>query len=294
MVRVFLTNGLAVMVVSAFFFALSDVVIKFISPMVVVTGIAFFRFLVGAAILVPLMVPRGISLKGDRPWILVLRGFSGTLTFVFLVKSITLIPLASAMVLFYTFPVFAAFFSFLVFREPLGGWELILIVVGLIGIYVLIGPGSSLSNGGDIYGLLAGCCAGFTVVLIRKLRETNGPLIIYFYYCLVGGGVCLPLFVREFRMPSFPQLLLLVTLGLTFLVAQLLMNQGFKFCKASEGSVILTLEAVFAGIAGVVIFKEALPPGLLAGAFLIIVSGVGLNLVNRRSRRSGSVVSEER
>lgn len=86
-------------------------------------------------------------------------------------------------------------------------------------------------------------------------------------------------------MPSFQQFLLLIVLGLIFLIAQLLMNQGFKFCKASEGSVILMSELVFVGIAGVVIFKDALSPGFLVGAFLIVGSGVGLNLMNRRFRR---------
>jgi len=64
------------------------------------------------------------------------------------------------------------------------------------------------------------------------------------------------------------------------------MTQGFKFCKASEGSVILMSEVVFTGIAGVVIFRDALSTGFLAGAFLTLGSGVGLNLISRKFRRS--------
>ena len=285
MVRLFLTSGLAVMVLSALFFALTDVLIKFVSPSVGVIEIAFSRFLVGGVVLLPLMSLRGISLRGNRTFALLVRGFTGTLGFLFLIKSISMISIANAMVLFYTSPVFAAFFSFLLFREPLGRGEIILIAVGLIGVYVLMEPGSHLYNWGDAFGLLAGCFAGFTVVLIRKLGETNGTLIIYFYYCLVGGAVCFPLFLKEFMMPSPQQFLVLVALGLIFLIAQLLMNQGFKLCKASEGSVILMSEVVFIGIAGVFIFKDSLSPGFLAGALLIVGSGVGLNLTHRRLRR---------
>ncbi len=284
MVRLILTSGLTLMVLSAFFFALTDVLIKFVSPAIAATEIAFFRFLIGAVILLSLMVPRGITLRGKNPFMLIVRAVSGTLCFLFLVKSISLIPLSTALVLFYTFPLFAAFFSFLLFRESLGGLEIILILVGFVGIYIVIDPGSHVFNQGGIYGLLAGCFAGFTVVLIRKLRETHDPLIIYFYFCLVGGIVCFPFFLKEFTRPSFEQLSLLILLGLVFLIAQLLMNQGFKFCKASEGSVILMSEIVFAGVAGVIIFKDDLHARFLIGALLIVGSGFGLNLRNRRLR----------
>jgi drug/metabolite transporter (DMT)-like permease len=285
MVRALLSSGLLLMMFSAFFFALTDVVIKFLSPAITATEIAFFRFFVGVAVLVLLMVPRGISLKGDRTWVLLVRGVSGTLTFMCLLKSISLIPLANAMVLFYTFPVFAVFFSFLLFREPVGLGEIVLIVMGMVGIYVLLNPGAHQYNRGDVFALLGGCLAGFTVVLVRKLRETNGPLTIYFYFCLVGGLLCFPPFLREFRLPSLGQFILLVLLGFLFLAAQLFMNQGFKFCKASEGSVIMMSELVFVGIAGVLIFNEGLSTGFLVGAFLILSSGVGLNLIHRRFRR---------
>ena len=284
MLRLFFSSGFALMTFSAFFFALTDVVIKFISPAVAPTEIAFFRFFIGVAILVPLMVPRRISLKGDRTLILLVRGVSGTLTFFFLLRAIALIPLANAMVLFYTFPLFATLFAFLLYRESVGMVEIILIATGMVGIYILLDPGSHLYNRGDMFALLGGCFAGFTVVLIRKLRETNGPLVIYFYFCLVGGIATFPLFLMEFSMPTPGHLLLLILLGLLFLAAQLLMNQGFKFCKASEGSVIMMSELIFVGIAGVIVFKEALSTRFLAGACLILGSSIGLNLLHRSSR----------
>jgi drug/metabolite transporter (DMT)-like permease len=216
-----------------------------------------------------------------------MRGLLGTLSFFFFLKTVAMIPLANAMVLLYTFPVFAAFFSFLIFREPIGRIEIALIAIGLIGIYILINPGDQVSyNLGYVYGLLAGCFSGLAVVLIRKLRETNGPLIIYFYFCLVGGLMSFPFFIKEFRMPNLPQIVVLTGIALILLIGQILMTHGFRFCKAAEGSVIMMSEVVFAGIAGVLIFNDSLSPGFLTGAFLIIGSGVGLNLVSRRFRRS--------
>jgi len=37
---------------------------------------------------------------------------------------------------------------------------------------------------------------------------------------------------------------------------QLMMNQGFKYCSAVEGSLLLMSELIFAGIAGVFLFGD--------------------------------------
>jgi len=281
MFRILFESGLMLMALSGFFFAVTDVLVKFMSPSVGVIQIAFFRFLVGGLILWPVLVSGRSSLKGKSTGVLVLRGFVGTLAFFCLLKSIAMIPLSNAMVLFYTFPLFATVFSLVLLREGLRKSEIMLIVVGMIGIYILINPSSHTYTMGHIFGIVAGCCAGLVMVLTRKLRKTNGPLIIYFYYCIVGGVASFPFFIAGFTIPDWRQFSLLILLAVIFLIAQILMNQGFKFCKAPEGSVILMSEVVFAGIAGVLLFNDSLSPSFWAGACLIVGSGVGLNLIKR-------------
>ncbi|NIS68004.1 MAG: EamA family transporter, partial [Proteobacteria bacterium] len=150
MVRLFFTQGLGMMALAALFFASTDVLIKFVSPSVTAIEIAFVRFLIGGIILWPLISSTHTSFKGNHRWILLARGFSGFLCFFFFLKSIAMIPVANAVVLAYTFPMFAALFSFLLLREPVRGIEVILIGVGLIGIYILIDPGSQFNNMGCI------------------------------------------------------------------------------------------------------------------------------------------------
>ena len=281
MIRMLLNSGFLLMVFSALFYSLSDVVIKFISPSIGSVPIAFFRFILGGLILLPFLAQGHESLRGNSTRILLLRGLTGTLAFFCLVKSIAMVPLSNAMVLFYTFPLFATIFSFFIIKESFTRLEGVLIGVGLMGICVLINPSSQSLGMGHVYGVLAGVFAGLTVVLIRRVRKTNGPLIIYFYFCVVGGAVSLPLFVANFAMPGFDLSMLLIALSIIFLMAQLFMNQGFKFCKASEGSVILMSEVVFTGVAGVLLFHDSLGLSFFIGACLIVGSGVGLNLINR-------------
>jgi len=284
MVKRLLSSGFMLMTLSAFFFALGDILIKLMSTALGAVQIAFVRFLFGALILLPVLLSSGQSLRGDSTNLLFLRGLIGTLAFFCLLKAIAMIPLSHAMVLFYTFPFFATFFSFLLLKEGLTKLEISLTIAGTIGIYILINPGSHAFTVGHIFGLMAACFAGLVMVLTRRLRKTNGPLIIYFYFCMVGGIASFPFFLADFTFPDIYQSSLLVLLAVLLLIAQVLLNQGFKYCKASEGAVILMSEVVFTGVAGVVIFHDAVSLNFWIGACLIVGSGVGLNVVTRPGR----------
>ena len=285
-IKRFLASGFWLMLLAALIFSLADVLIKSLSSSFTATQISFIRFLLGVVILWPILSSRRISLRGNHTGILILRGLFGTLSFFCLLKSIAMIPLANAIVLFYTFPLFVVLFSFLLFRAAIEKGELVLIGVGLVGIYILTNPDLHSFSLGYMFGLLASGLGGMAMVLIHKARQTNDPFIIYFHFCLVGGILCFPFFIRGFSLPNVQHWILLVSVALMLLVAQVLMNHGLKFCKASEGSLIMMSEVVFVGIAGAVIFNDPITPNFLFGALLIVGSGVGLNLMSRRSRHS--------
>jgi drug/metabolite transporter (DMT)-like permease len=85
-----------------------------------------------------------------------------------------------------------------------------------------------------------------------------------------------------------------VLVAFLLLIGQLLMNHGFKYCKAAEGSLILMSEIVFAGVAGVLLFKDPVTYHFIVGGFLIIGSGVGLNLISRISKHSPNPSESQR
>jgi len=285
-IKRFLASGFGLIILAALIFSFADILIKSLSSSFTATQIGFIRFVLGGFILWPTLYSRGISLRGNQTGILILRGLFGTLSFFYLIKSIAMIPLANAMVLFYTFPLFVTLFSFLLFRAAIEKGEILLIGVGLVGIYILMNPNFHSFHKGYFFGLLSSCLGGMAMVFIHKARQTNDPFIIYFYFCLVGGILCFPFFIQSFRLPDVQHWIPLVSVALMLLVGQVLMNHGLKFCKASEGSLMMMSEVVFAGIGGVLIFKDPVTPHFLVGALLIVGSGVGLNLMSRRSRHS--------
>jgi drug/metabolite transporter (DMT)-like permease len=276
------------MTLAALLFAFSNVIVKFISAAFSSGQIAFVRFLIGGVILWPVLRAQKVPIKGNGTLLLICRGFFGTISYFCLLKSISLIPLSNAIVLFYTYPLFVVLFTFLLFKVMIGRKELIFMCLGVIGIYLLVKPDFHTIVPGHVFALLGGCLGGLAVSLISKARQTNGPWIIYFYFCLLGVIMLAPS-LYGFSWPNAGDGMILGLIGLFMLFAQVLMNQGFKFCKASEGALLLNAEAVFTGIASILIFSDPMTWNFLTGAVLIIGSGIGINLINRKVRTTLTV-----
>jgi drug/metabolite transporter (DMT)-like permease len=273
------------MTLSALAFASNSVAIKPLASLLPTPQIIMIHFLTGILVLGPILFLRGSGLRGNPAWVLVLRGLCGTFSFFFFLRALNLIPLSSTIVLFCAYPIFVAVFSWLLFKTTTEKKDLLLIFAGVTGATILINPSFCSFNLGYIFALLSGAMEAMGIVIVAKARQTNNPFIIHFYFCVTGGMLCLP-FAQGFRMPDADGGFLLAFSALASLVGQVLMNQGLKFCKPTEGSLILMSEVVFAGAGGILIFKDPVTANFLVGALLVVVSGVGLNLVHRSVRNA--------
>ena len=110
-----LNPGPLLMLGSAFFFAVLDVLIKVLGPSFRVWDIAFYRFFFGIVIVLCLFGWYQNPFKGRNVPLLIIRGVTGSITFFSMITAIRQIPLSTAMILFYSFPAFSALFSFLLF-----------------------------------------------------------------------------------------------------------------------------------------------------------------------------------
>ena len=136
---------------------------------------------------------------------------------------------------------------------------------------------------GQAMAVLGGAFAGLTVGIIKKLREKNGPVVIYLYFCLLGSVISFPAFITHPQVPHVTsEWLMLGGIVCSALAAQLLMNQGFRYCKSWEGGLFLMAEVVFTSILGILFLGEPVTWRFLTGGFLVLGSAVALNRGNAR------------
>lgn len=272
--------GVFFMLSAALLFTLLNILVKTLGPEFTVWHIGFFRFFGGAIILLAVFGRTGNPYKGNNIRLLIIRGCTGSIAFICIISAIRLLPVSTALVIFYSFPAFSAIFSFLIYKERISVSELACILLVIFGIGVLFD--FQLSGGlfGQTMSVVGGVFAGLTVTLIRSLRSINGPVIIYLYFCSMGSVVTAPIFFSNPILPSTPvEWAMILGIIICSITAQLSMNQGFFYCKGWEGGVIMSSEVIFTAIIGIVFLGD--PAGLRfwIGGFMVVGSIIALNLL---------------
>lgn len=277
------TVGALLMLAAAFLFAVLDGLIKLLGPPFRVWDIAFYRFACGLAILIPIVGWNRNPFSGHNRKLLVIRGVTGSCAFLSLIVAIRLIPISTALVLFFSFPAFAAFFSPLLFNEQITLAEILAVVAALAGVAIIFDFRLHGGLVGQAMAVLGGAFAGLTVGIIKKLREENGPVVIYLYFCLFGTLISFLPFIANPQIPRVPmEWLMFGGIVCSALAAQLLMNQGFRYCKSWEGGLFLMAEVIFTSILGIVFLGESVTWRFWMGGLLVLGSALALNRGNAR------------
>lgn len=272
-------RGLGLMLGSAFLFALLGLFIKLLGAQYRVWDISVFRFWGGLFLLLALFGRRERLFRPKNGRLMIVRGFTGTIAFIAMVIAIQKITLSAAIVFFYSFPAFAAIFAPLLFGDRPSGGDLLWIAAAMAGVTVLFDFDLSGAVWGQAAAILGAIFAGLTVVLIRKLREDHGPAILYFYFCLIGGLVALGPYLAAPRVPrNAVEWLLVAGIIVSSTGAQLLMNQGFRYCKSWEGGLFMTSEVVYTAVFGLLLLGETVTWRFWIGGALILGSAVAANL----------------
>jgi drug/metabolite transporter (DMT)-like permease len=271
-------TGPLLMLTAAFLFAVLDGLIKILGPSFRVWDIAFYRFGCGLVILVATFGWRKNPFNGHNTRLLIVRGVTGCAAFLSLVTAIRLIPISTAMVFFYSFPAFAAILSPVMFGEAITKKEVVCVIIAFCGVVLLFDFSIGGALTGQVMGIVAGFFAGLTVTIIKKLRDSNGPVTIYIYFCLLGTIITLPAYMAAPQIPTIQtEWLIIGGIVFTSIFAQLIMNQGFKYCKSWEGGLFLTSELIFTSIIGIALFCESVTWRFWIGSLLIFCSALLLN-----------------
>jgi drug/metabolite transporter (DMT)-like permease len=265
--------GPLLMLSAAMLFTILNIIIKQLGPSFRVWDIGFYRFMGGLVVLLAIFGRGRNPFSSRNILLLIIRGCVGSAAFICLITAIRLLPVSTALVIFYSYPVFSALFAFWLYGESIGKFEVLCFLLVIFGVGVLFN--FQLNGGlfGQLMALVASAFAGLTVTLIRTLRVHNGPVIIYLYFCTMGTLVTLPQFIRQPAIPAtsveWVMVLLIVFISVS---AQLLMNQGFFYCRGWEGGVFMSSEVIFTSIIGIFFLGDPASWRFWTGGLMILTS----------------------
>ncbi len=270
------------MVVAAAFFGLMGLFVKLGAQYFSSTELVFWRTLIGVLALGGAALWRRERFATPLLRYHVQRGLIGYVSLLLYFYAIAHLPLATAVTLNYTSPMFLALLSVILLREKLPPRAVAGLALGFGGVVLLLQP--TLSGEAWLAGLTgvgSGLTAGWSYLHVRELGRQGEPeWKVVFYFALIStlGGLLLMSF-ETWHPVTLDNVGLLLGLGVTATLAQLAMTRAYKVGRKLVAANLSYLTVVFSSLIGVLVWGDRLGTPALAAMGLIIVSGM---LASRR------------
>lgn len=263
------------MVAAALLFAGVGVCVRTLSVSLPNEMVVFFRSFFGLVVLLPLAWHRGVgSLKTRHLGGHLGRGLAGVAAMYCYFYAVTQLPLAEAVLLNYTTPLFVPFIAALWLHERVSPKLWVAIGTGFIGILFILKPGQGLFASAALIGLASGVLAALAMAGVRRLTHTEPVFRIVFYFSLVSTIVAaVPLPVR-WQTPDASLWLLLIVMGVIASLGQLLLTRAYACAPAAQVGPFSYATVVFAAVAGWGFWGELLDLFSLVGTVLVCIGGV--------------------
>jgi len=272
-----MTKGVTYMLVAIVFFASMNVLIKLV-PRIGPVEIVFFRSVVSFIISFVTLKKIGVGLWGNNKKWLVIRGLSGSVGLLLFFPTIQEMPLASAVAIQYLSPIFTSLLGILIVKEKVYSIQWLFFLISFVGVILIQGFDPRVTQVQLAIGIVSALAAGMAYNSIRKLKLSEHPLVIIFYFPLITIPITsLYLIFTGWLTPSLWELLILIAIGLATQFAQYFMTKAYQLEELSKISSIQYIGIVFALLAGVLFFDETYTIKSFAGIFMVLV-GVVLNV----------------
>ena len=288
---------------AVFLFSLNDVTIKLLSGDFALHQVVLIRSLIGLTVLLALIVPfqGGYSvLRTRRLGLHLLRGFCVVMANMCFFTALATMPLADAVAIFFVSPLLITAFSVLFLGETVGRHRWIAIAIGLLGVAIMLRPGTEAFRPTALLPLLSATAYATLHILTRKIGGTERAVTMAFYIQLTfiavsgamgilfgdgamagSGHPSIEFLFREWVWPTAGDWPFLIVLGLASGFAAVLISQAYRL---SEAAIVAPFEYVAMPLAvfwGVVAFDEW--PDRIAWAGIALIIGGGLYMFLREA-----------
>ncbi len=224
-----------------------------------------------------LVKARGIPVKTSLWKLHVQRSGSGCISLILYFYAISMLPLASAVTLSYTSPLFLAVYLVLLGKARLRSGMVFALMLGFLGVVLLLRPTFQADQLlGGVIGLASGMVAGLAYFNVRELgARGEAEERIVFYFALVTtvvSTVWMTFF--EFHPVDWRGGWLLLGVGSFGTLAQLVMTRAYKRGNTLVSASLAYSTVIFASLFGMALWEETLTVGAWSAIALIVSSGV--------------------
>lgn len=285
------------MLVAAFWFALMGLLVKLAGHRYGSTELVFYRSLTGMVAILLVAAPRPSDWKTPYWRLHLQRSLCGIASLWLYFFALTRLPLATAVTLNYTSPLFLALLAVTWLGERAHARLLMALVLGFAGVVLVLKPHLARDQAlAGFAGLVSGLFAGMAYLNVRAMGAVREPewriVLVFTLSSTVLSGLALlasagaPGMIAWLpdppRWPVLEDLPLLLGIGLCALAGQLCMTRAYKTGALWLASNFAYSAIVFSSLLGWVFHAEHLAPLAWTGMLVIIVAGVMAGLARER------------
>ncbi|NHF74152.1 DMT family transporter [Paracoccus xiamenensis] len=195
----------------------------------------------------------------------------------FYALAITLTPLSAATVILQATPLVVVAGAALVFGERVGPRRWLAILIGLVGVVIIIGPGTDSFSVLSILAVIGMLGFAGRDLASRVAPRGLGTAILGFYGFLaivIAGAIYVPWGGGAFVVPGLTASLWLAGAVLAGIAAYVCLMKAMRTGEVSAVTPFRYTRLLFGIAFGVLLFGEALTPAMLTGSALIVCSGL--------------------
>lgn len=263
--------GIQLMFLATICFTIMQTFVKELKPMPTFE-ITFFRASISALCCFCYLIYYKLPLLGNNHKILFLRAFLGIISMISFFFTLQWMPFGAAVSIKYLSPIFAAIIAIFFLKEKIKPLQWLFFAMALTGVLLLKGFDGRINLFGVGIGLLGALAGGLIYPLIRKIGNSEHPMIIINYFMVTASIVTGLLMIPVWVNPTMQEWLLLITVGISGFAAQVFMTKAFQMEEVNIIAPMKYLEVVYALLIGLIWYGESYAFLSFIGILLIVVA----------------------
>jgi drug/metabolite transporter (DMT)-like permease len=269
-------RGIALILVSAVFLSCSDVTAKYLAGSLPAIEIASIRYSVFFLILLPAILRTGPAraLSSARPGLQVFRALGLVGSSILFISSLSYLPIAEATATSFAAPLIITVLSIPILGETVGPRRWAATAVGLIGVLIVVRPGTSAFQPASLLPLLAALSWASAVVVTRRTSAADTALTTLAYSAIIGTLVLVALLPFVWVVPDWRALAFGVLIGCAATAGHWLIVLAFRYGDASVLAPFTYTQLVWSTLLGILLFGTVPDRWTLVGAGVIVASAL--------------------
>jgi drug/metabolite transporter (DMT)-like permease len=277
--RTELSRAMWLMLASALLFGLMSVTIRLASAEIHAFEIAFFRNLFGLLFALPLLYRAGFAvLKTKRLGLYFVRCIVGLSAMLTGFWSLVHLPLAQAIALSFTTPLFVTIGAVLFLGETVRARRWSAVIIGFVGALIIIKPWSvnlsSMLAAGTVIALASALLSASAAISVKFLSRTEPAVAIVIYMVLIMTPLSLIPALGVWIWPSPISWFWLALTGGLGTFAHVMMTRAFQLGDVSLLTPINFIQLPVVAICAWLLFSESIDRYTLIGAGIIFCSTI--------------------